>query len=212
MAPKIHPSTSLQSSSASSSSSCHCCSSSAYITSKIETFTVWMKSLVMQANGCTVYNSDGEIVYRVDNYEKKGSNDVYLMDLKGNVIFTILKEQWPFGQWKGYRCDGFESKNQKPFFQATKRRVDFLSGDSCCRVMPGSKSKTGYYKFEASAGKIPFKITNSNGSLVAKAERKQSSSGVVLGEDVLTLVVQPDVDHSFIMALVTVYGLMRQKL
>lgn len=64
-------------------------SSSCSSSSKPSTFTVWMKSLVMQANGCTVYNENGEIVYRVDNYDKKGSSEVYLMDLKGRVLFTI---------------------------------------------------------------------------------------------------------------------------
>lgn len=62
-----------------------------YMTSKRETFTVWMKSLVCHSNGCTVFNSNGEIVYRVENYDKNCSNEVYLMDLRGNVIFTIRR-------------------------------------------------------------------------------------------------------------------------
>lgn len=51
-----------------------------------------MKSLLMQANGCTVYNQKGEIVYRIDNYDHKNSNEVYLMDLQGKVLFTILRK------------------------------------------------------------------------------------------------------------------------
>ena len=61
------------------------------ITSRRETFTLWMKSLVIQGNGYTVFNSDGEIVYRIDNYDKKRSSEVYLMDLQGKVLFTILQ-------------------------------------------------------------------------------------------------------------------------
>ena len=71
-------------------------SSSSYISSNPETFTIWMKSLVMQTNGCTVYNGNGDVVYRVDNYDKKGSNEVYLMDLRGNVLFTILTRVYTF--------------------------------------------------------------------------------------------------------------------
>ena len=41
---------------------------------------------------------------------------------------------------------------------------------------------------------------------------KQLSSGVMLGDDVLTLVVEPQIDHSIIMALVTVYGLMTDQI
>ena len=64
---------------------------SSMIGSRRETFTLWMKSLVMQGNGYTVYNSDGEIVYRIDNYDNKSSSEVYLMDLQGKVLFTILR-------------------------------------------------------------------------------------------------------------------------
>ena len=59
--------------------------------SKRERYTVWMKSLVFHSNGCTVYNSDGNIVYRVDNYDTKGTREAYLMDLRGTVLCTIHK-------------------------------------------------------------------------------------------------------------------------
>jgi hypothetical protein len=65
---------------------------SSYMTSKGETFTVWMKSLLFHSYGCTVFNSKGEIVYRVDNYGKKCSNEVHLMDLRGKVLFTIRRK------------------------------------------------------------------------------------------------------------------------
>lgn len=42
--------------------------------------------------------------------------------------------------------------------------------------------------------------------------QKQTCKGVELGEDVLKLVVEPKVDHSLIMALVTVYGLINNTL
>lgn len=65
--------------------------STSYMTSKREEFTIWMKSLVLQGNGCTVFNENGEIVYRIDNYDKKCNNEVHLMDLGGNVLFTIIR-------------------------------------------------------------------------------------------------------------------------
>ena len=51
-----------------------------------------MKSLVMQGNGCAVFNENGEIVYRNYNYDKKFSNELNLMDLQGNVLLTILRK------------------------------------------------------------------------------------------------------------------------
>ena len=59
--------------------------------SKRETYTVWMKSLVFHSKGCTVYNSNGEIVYRVDNYDRKAGGQVSLMDVQGTVLCTIHK-------------------------------------------------------------------------------------------------------------------------
>ncbi|KAF6167117.1 hypothetical protein GIB67_041372 [Kingdonia uniflora] len=50
-----------------------------------------MKSLVFRGNGCTVFDSKGDIVYRIDNYEHKCNEEVYLMDLQGKVVVSILK-------------------------------------------------------------------------------------------------------------------------
>lgn len=57
-----------------------------------ESFTIWMKSLVCHTNGCTVFDSKGEIVYRVENYDTKGCREIHLMDLQGQVLLTILKK------------------------------------------------------------------------------------------------------------------------
>lgn len=65
--------------------------SSECINSERETYTLWMKSLVLHSNGCTVYDSNGDIVYRVDNYDRKGTREVNLMDLRGKVLCTIKK-------------------------------------------------------------------------------------------------------------------------
>ncbi|KAJ4712086.1 Protein LURP-one-related like [Melia azedarach] len=180
-------------------------SSSNYVTAKRESLTVWMKSLVMRGNGCTVFNENGEIVYRVDNYDNKGSSEVYLMDLRGKVLFTILRTVWFFGRWKGYKGDRSNlMTKEKPKFQVTNKGRVILGPENAEAIC---------YKLVASAGKSAFKIIDCRGGgVVAEARRKQSSSGVLLGDDVLTLVVEPHVDHSFVMALATVYGLMHRRL
>lgn len=48
--------------------------------------------------------------------------------------------------------------------------------------------------------------------LTKQVTRKQSTCGVVLGEDVLTLVVEPFMDHSLIVGLLVVYGLINCRL
>ncbi|GMN32207.1 hypothetical protein TIFTF001_003561 [Ficus carica] len=158
-----------------------------YQTHERETFTIWMKSLVYHTNGCTVYNSNGDIVFRVDNYEKKCSNEVHLMDLHGKVLYTIRKKKLQaFGGWDGYRWSASNmNKEEKPWFQVKRDCKMLIMGDLACQITVGCDK----YRIQ-----------------------KLSSSGVVLGDDVLSLEVEPHRDHSLIMALVMVYGLIRRKM
>lgn len=85
---RIYPQTSSSSTSSSCSSNCI----SKYVTTKRETFTLWMKSLVFHGNGCAVFDSKGQLVYRIDNYNKKCSKQVHLMDLQGTILFSLCKK------------------------------------------------------------------------------------------------------------------------
>ncbi|KAL7165336.1 hypothetical protein ACSBR2_041099 [Camellia fascicularis] len=185
-----------------------------YMTSRRETFTIWMKSLVFHGNGCTVFDSNGEIVYRIDNYEKKSSSEVNLMDLRGKVLFSIRKKKLGLlGHWDGYKWSGSEGKKERPWFQVRRNSNNILRRDMDCHVSLGcDKAQANCYKMVGLAGKYAFKITDGDGKVVAEVRRKQLSSGVELGDDVLTLVVEPQTDHSLVMALVTVYGLIKHKI
>ncbi|XP_050377972.1 protein LURP-one-related 11-like [Argentina anserina] len=177
-----------------------------YMTSKRETFTIWMKSLVMQGHGCTAYDENGEIVYRVENYDNKHSDEVYLMDLRGKVLFTICQQKMCVfrSNWEAYESN----ESDTPFFRVRKTRI--FGGCSSYKVtMPSDDGN--HYTLEA-GGKSTIRISDGSGEVLAEAKRKQSSSGVELGDDVLSLVVEPHVDHSFIMALVTVYGLIKRQI
>ncbi|KAI3691776.1 hypothetical protein L6452_31578 [Arctium lappa] len=179
-------------------------SSSSFMSSKQECFTIWMKSLVYNSHGCTAYNSNGEIIYRVDNYDKKCSSQVFLMDVRGNVLFAIQKKKLRvFGCWDGYKWDF--SKKQR-WFRVTRRH------DRNVRVDLGIDR--GGYKIVKNGGKLGFKIVNldRDGALVAEIKRKQTSSGIDLGNDVFTLTVEPDIDQSLIMAIVMVHGLIHRQL
>ncbi|XP_075079997.1 protein LURP-one-related 11-like [Nicotiana tabacum] len=98
------------------------------MTSTRETFTIRMKSLVFHGNGCTVFNSKGEIVFRVDNYEETNNNEVFLMDLYGQVLLSIKKEKLRlYGHWNGYSSGGFK---EKPWFQVRRNCKCFsIPGD-----------------------------------------------------------------------------------
>ncbi|KAJ0594437.1 putative tubby-like protein [Helianthus annuus] len=190
---KVYPQTPSSSSSSPSSST--------YISSKQECFTIWMKSLVYNSHGCTTYNSNGEIVYRVDNYDKKCSSQVYLMDILGNVLFAIQRKKLSiFGCWDGYKWDF--SKKQR-WFRATRNR-------NTLHVDLGFDKK-GY---KIMGGKLGFKIVNldQDGALVAEVKRKQTTTGIDLGSDVFVLTIEPNIDQSLIMAIIMVHGLIHRQL
>lgn len=118
-----------------------------------------------------------------------------------------------FGNWDGYKCNGPTEKNEKPWFQV-KSTCKFLKKDQKYDVLVGcDETKSGScYKIGGLAEKAEFNITDSEGRVVAEVKRKQSECGVVLGEDVLSLKVERTVDHSLIMALVAVYGLLTHRM
>ncbi|CAL5214779.1 unnamed protein product [Lathyrus oleraceus] len=180
------------------------------LSNKRERYTVWMKSLVLHSNGCTVYDSNGSIVYRVDNYDTKGGREVNLMNLQGNVVCTIKKRLLAFGSWQGhkYRSSNSDSRSseKQPWFQVKR----CLTGKTACEIKVGSQNLCIE---RMSIGKsFGFRIVNKNGEMIAEAKQKESSSGIVLSNDVLTLDLEAGTDHSLIMALITVYGLICEKM
>lgn len=55
-------------------------------------FTVWKKSLVFNCDGFTVYDSKGNLVYRVDNYVAGGNGEIVLMNASGRALYTICRK------------------------------------------------------------------------------------------------------------------------
>ncbi|WOL16010.1 protein LURP-one-related 11-like [Canna indica] len=193
---KIHPSPALPSQTPSSNQ---------VSSSQREHFTIWMKSLVFNGNGCTVYDSKGCIAYRVDNYDSKRCSKVYLMDVNGKVVLKILKKKFRlFGRWEGYRC----SDQIRPWFKV-KRPCGFLDAEHpTCEVWTES-GHLRFYQIDGLGSKSSFKIVDmSQRNVLAEVRRKHTESGIALGEDVFTMEVESCVDHSLIMGLVVVYGLM----
>lgn len=54
--------------------------------------TVWRKSLLMSCNGFTVIDSNGNLVYRVDNYGGR-PEEVTLMDGSGTPLLTVRRRK-----------------------------------------------------------------------------------------------------------------------
>ncbi|KAK9053154.1 hypothetical protein SSX86_029784 [Deinandra increscens subsp. villosa] len=188
-------------------------SSSSSCSTQRETYTIWMKSLVLNSNGYTVYDSSGEVVFRIDNYDSKCRSEVYLMDLYGNIVCTILrKELLRSGLWDCYS----DKDSSRPWFRVGKT-FGFFKNSSVYDVLVGSNKgqsiSSWNHKMEGHVNSLEFKIIDGEGRLAAMVQRKRSSlGGVALGEDVLCVTVEPHVDHIFVMALVAIHGLICGKM
>lgn len=54
--------------------------------------TVWRKSLLFSCSGFTVFDSKGNLVFRVDNYSSTSRNEIVLMDAAGKPLYTIRRK------------------------------------------------------------------------------------------------------------------------
>ncbi|KAL8503354.1 hypothetical protein ACS0TY_022188 [Phlomoides rotata] len=141
--------------------------------SERDTFTVWMKSLVFNGNGCTIYDSNGQLSFRVDNYQQRCCRRVLLMDSIGHILFSLHKEKLAgfFGCCEGFKWTDSRAKMEKPWFKVRKNIHTFFSKDICCQVALGcgGKESTSYYKIIGfHEGKSTFQITDSSGQILAQ--------------------------------------------
>ncbi|TKY61154.1 LURP-one-related 11 [Spatholobus suberectus] len=182
-------------------------------TSKQETFTLWMKSLVLNGKGCTVFDSNGQIVYRVDNYHCKCIDEVHLMDQRGHTLFTILRKPYSlFRFWEGYRSPATKNDQRGPSFRVYKTYRNSKRLTTYKAKLGLDKNQQYTHKIESSTSKSACKIYDQFGMLVAELRRKKSSCGVDFGEDVLTMVVEPNIDLSLVMGLVVAYSLINSQM
>ncbi|CAN6928179.1 unnamed protein product [Brassica oleracea] len=160
--------------------------SSPYVTTEQESFTIWMRSLVYHSKGCTVYDSKGNLIYRVDNYDSKSCGEVYLMDLYGEVLFEFQQSFGLFKSCKGCNSNGTRFRLRKNFKISPRG-----SSSSYKAVMESSKDdQQSCYKILNH--RSVFIIEDGSGRLMAEVKKKQSNvNGLDFGEDVLTMVVEP---------------------
>ncbi|KAE8801291.1 Protein LURP-one-related 11 [Hordeum vulgare] len=194
---------------AAAASSSPCSSSSPRGKKSSQAFTVWMKSLVFNGNGCAVYGPDGAVAFRVDNYGCRGGREVFFMDRAGNALIRIRRKGFgTFRRWEVSQCghNGLHDEESTPWFSV--RRVE--KGGAAVAMHGGART---CYRIDGfCARKSEYKVSGVDGAVVAEVARKQAAAGVVLGEDVLTLTVVPEMDHLLALGLVVVRGLMSRSM
>ncbi|XP_058100384.1 protein LURP-one-related 5-like [Magnolia sinica] len=169
--------------------------------------TVLKTSHFFEGDGFTVYDSNGQIVFRVDSYGPEAGNldELVLMNATGKCLLTVRRKRPSLHhRWEGFlgeRMDG-----QKPIFSV--RRSSIIGRASVTAEVYGSPVEE--YQIEGSYSHrccTFYSISASNGSREAGAEIKRkvaASANVMLGKDVFCLCLKPGFDGAFAMGLILV--------
>lgn len=176
------------------------------------TFTVWKKSLLFNGSGLTAFDSSGNVVMRVENYASQPKHHLFLMDAVGNTVFTLRHKRLSFKDtWEAFRGDGHGS-GIKPVFSVIKTAWRLISRKPSAIVvlnpLKGQKKKLWHYRIEGSFCKLrsSFTVFSASGAIVAQATRKQATSKIMLGEDVLSFLVQPGIDQTLALTLFIIFN------
>lgn len=171
------------------------------------TLTVWRKSLLLNCKGFTVYDSTGDLTFRVDAYSAKNRATV-LMDATGRPLFTIKRKRMSLGlgdNWVIYR--GEETNINPPLFSSSKH-VTLRQSKWLALVVPcggaDPRRLLQRYSIEGSYSQRCCTVYDEQQrKAVAEVQRKESAApGVTWGGDVFRLVVRSGFDASLAMAIV----------
>ncbi|GKV35857.1 hypothetical protein SLEP1_g44064 [Rubroshorea leprosula] len=164
--------------------------------------TVLKTSLFFANDGFTVYDCNGQLVFRVDSYgpDTRDRGEVVLMDAQGRCLLTVRRKRPSLHhRWEGYMGDGSDAK--KPVFSV--RRSSIIGRCSVAVEVYGNPGEE--YQIEGNFGQRSCSIFDAEKKVVAEIRRKvDSSTNVVLGKDVFSLCLKPGFDGAFAMGLVLI--------
>ncbi|CAI9779170.1 unnamed protein product [Fraxinus pennsylvanica] len=169
--------------------------------------TVWKKSLLFNCDGFTVFDSNGNLVFRVDNYIAGNKGEIVLMDASGNSLFTIRRKRLSLGDsW--FVFEGEKEINPR---YTVRKQVNLLPSKSlavvtsgiCRETISSEKRNKVLYEIEGSYAQRCCAVYDDKRRLMAEIKRKEASvRGVAFGTDVFRLIVHSEFDLALAMALV----------
>ncbi|KAI8569680.1 hypothetical protein RHMOL_Rhmol02G0296000 [Rhododendron molle] len=194
-----------------------------------QSVTVWRKSLLLNCNGFTVIDSNGDLIFRVENYAGR-PEEVTLMDGAGKPVFTICRRNVSNAthmdvymgvgtgarshpklrvlsdNWLVYEGEEGDSSSRKPIFRARKH-ITILQPrvNAIARVYHQPFDKRCAYMIEGSYANRSCQVLDESRRVVAEIKKKESVNGggtVSFGAEVFLLIIRPGFSPSFAMAIV----------
>ncbi|CAL4911894.1 unnamed protein product [Urochloa decumbens] len=184
-------------------------------------FTVWKRSSMgfQGTDGFSVYDAAGALAFRLDNYSRRPklfAGELLLMDGQGAPLLSLRPQIFIMhDQWNCYKASK-ESLGKRTISHQlfSMRKCSVLQKGheaevsmSACSTESGHTGQGPSFLVEGCFRRRNCKIRNSAGEEVANIMRKKAgtaSDSLTLGDDVFSLVVEPNVDCTMIMAFVVV--------
>ncbi|CAH1435200.1 unnamed protein product [Lactuca virosa] len=164
--------------------------------------TVMKTSLFFAGDGFAVYDSNGQVVFRVDSYgpDNRDAGELVLMDSSGRCLLTVRRKRPSLHQrWEGFIGERMEG--DKPIFSV--KRSSIIGKSNMTVEMFGDRSEE--YHIEGCFSQRNCTIYDSAKETMAEIRRKgDASTNVMLGKDVFSLTLKPGFDGAFAMGLVLV--------
>ncbi|XP_039132663.1 protein LURP-one-related 5-like [Dioscorea cayenensis subsp. rotundata] len=188
---------------------------------RVSSWTVWKKSSMafQGTDGFSVYDSNGGLAFRVDNYSrrhKRLAGELVLMDGAGAVLFALRPQIFSMhDQWNGFKeeKEGLRAGSKRHVFSMRKRSVLQSSDETDVFMVSsgGHLSPKPDYRIEGCFWRRNCKIRGSSGEVLAKISRKKANSSTILSDDVFSLTVEQGADCELIMAFMVVLDRICQK-
>ncbi|XP_068669473.1 protein LURP-one-related 12-like [Aristolochia californica] len=170
--------------------------------------TVWKKSSMafQGTDGFSVFDKDGRLAFRVDNYTRK-TGGLVLMDGGGRALLTLKPRMLSMhDQWNGFEGDGYSKTCTKtPLFSMNKKSI-LQTSDEIEVFMGSCRNRTSSpdFRIDGCFRRRHCKIREGNGKVVAEICRKKVNTTILLSEDVFSLIVRPGFSSELIMAFIVV--------
>lgn len=161
-------------------------------------------------DGFSVYDSNGRLAFRVDNYSRRHkcfTGELLLMDGDGRALMALRPHILSMhGRWSGFKGDDGLKTEATPCVFSMRRRLILQRGDGA-EVFLGSpdyQSPTPNFRTEGCFRRRCCKILDGKGEEVALICPKKANTSIMLDNDVFSLVIQPGVDCELIMSFLVI--------
>ncbi|GLJ13717.1 hypothetical protein SUGI_0218880 [Cryptomeria japonica] len=175
-----------------------------------QVLTVWKKDFFFSGIGFMIFDSSGNLLFRVENWTPNVATQLLLMDASGNPLILLRRKVVSLHQrWEGFIYNGEDGSGPR------RRRVFSIK---CSSIIPATTSidvfvgssfkdymrRRGDYHIEGSFRERACAIFTRSRNLVAEVKRKHENCSMMVDRGVFSLVVYPGFDPALVASWIVI--------